>query len=409
MRGASPNKVLSNVRINIARYSLSAARTLWQNCRMSDTLDLARQLIARPSLTPDDAGCQELMIARLETLGFTIERLRFGEVDNLWARRGAAEPLFAFAGHTDVVPTGPVPQWQSPPFTPTLRDGLLYGRGAADMKGSLAAMVTACERFVTAHPQHPGSLAFLITSDEEGPSIDGTVKVIQHLQARDERIRWCLVGEPTCEAQLGDTIKNGRRGSLSGQLLVEGVQGHVAYPQRADNPVHNAAPALAELCATVWDQGNESFPPTSFQISNLHAGTGATNVIPGTLEVLFNFRYSTEVTERELRRRVSEILDRYGLRYRIQWTHAGEPFLTPAGELVDAARSAIRKTVGIEATLSTSGGTSDGRFIAPTGAQVVELGPLNASIHKIDECVRADDLALLSSIYERILEHLLGP
>ncbi|MHB8473378.1 MAG: succinyl-diaminopimelate desuccinylase [Gammaproteobacteria bacterium] len=376
---------------------------------MSDTLELAQQLIARPSLTPDDAGCQELLIARLAALGFSIERLRFGEVDNLWARHGTVDPVFAFAGHTDVVPTGPLAQWQSPPFTPTLRDGLLYGRGAADMKGSLAAMVTACERFVAAHPQHRGSLALLITSDEEGPSVDGTIKVVEHLQARGAKIRWCLVGEPTCETQLGDTIKNGRRGSLSGQLLVEGVQGHVAYPQRADNPAHRAAPALSELCATVWDQGNESFPPTSFQISNLHAGTGATNVIPGTLEVLFNFRYSTEVTERELRRRVSEILDRHDLRYELNWTHSGEPFLTPVGELVDAARSAIRELVGIEATLSTSGGTSDGRFIAPTGAQVVELGPLNASIHKIDECVHADDLNLLSSIYERILERLLAP
>ena len=374
---------------------------------MPDTLALTRQLIACPSLTPNDAGCQQLLIDRLADLGFQIERLRFDDVDNLWARRGTSSPLFAFAGHTDVVPTGPLEKWSSPPFEPTLRDGHLYGRGAADMKGSIAAMVTACERFIAAHPDHQGSIAFLITSDEEGPSINGTVKVVEHLEARGEKIKWCLVGEPTCEQQLGDTIKNGRRGSLSGRLIVQGVQGHVAYPQRADNPVHRVAPALADLCAEVWDQGNESFPPTTFQISNIHAGTGATNVIPGELEVLFNFRYSTEATHSELRRRVTEILSRYGLRYQLEWTHSGAPFLTRAGELVEAARAAIRELAGIEATLSTSGGTSDGRFIAPTGAQVLELGPLNASIHKIDECVSVADLDLLSSIYERILQHLL--
>jgi succinyl-diaminopimelate desuccinylase len=374
---------------------------------MSDTLALAQQLIARPSLTPEDAGCQELLIERLAVHGFRIERLRFDDVDNLWARRGTSGPLFAFAGHTDVVPTGPLAQWTSPPFEPTRRDGLLYGRGAADMKGSIAAMVTACERFIASHPDHQGSIAFLITSDEEGPSINGTVKVVEQLEARGEKIKWCLVGEPTCEKQLGDTIKNGRRGSLSGHLVIKGVQGHVAYPQRADNPVHRAAPALADLCAEIWDQGNESFPPTTFQISNIHAGTGATNVIPGELEVLFNFRYSTEVTDMDLRRRVTEILGRHGLRYELGWTHSGAPFLTRAGELVEAARAAIRELAGIEATLSTTGGTSDGRFIAPTGAQVLELGPLNASIHKIDECVAVADLDLLSSIYERILHHLL--
>lgn len=374
---------------------------------MSDTLALTQHLIARPSLTPDDAGCQELLIERLAVHGFLIERLRFDDVDNLWARRGTSGPLFAFAGHTDVVPTGPLAQWTSPPFEPTRRDGHLYGRGAADMKGSIAAMVTACERFIAAHPDHLGSIAFLITSDEEGPSINGTVKVVEHLEARGEKIKWCLVGEPTCEQRLGDTIKNGRRGSLSGHLVVKGVQGHVAYPQRADNPVHRAAPALADLCAEVWDQGNESFPPTTFQISNIHAGTGATNVIPGELEVLFNFRYSTEVTDAVLRRRVTEILSRHDLRYELKWTHSGGPFLTRAGELVAAARAAIRELAGIESTLSTSGGTSDGRFIAPTGAQVLELGPLNASIHKIDECVAVADLDLLSSIYERILQHLL--
>jgi len=374
---------------------------------MSDTLTLTQHLLARPSLTPDDAGCQELLIERLAVHGFLIERLRFDNVDNLWARRGTSGPLFAFAGHTDVVPTGPLAQWTSPPFAPTQRDGHLYGRGAADMKGSIAAMVTACERFIASHPDHQGSIAFLITSDEEGPSINGTVKVVEQLEARGEKIKWCLVGEPTCERQLGDTIKNGRRGSLSGRLVIKGVQGHVAYPQRADNPVHRAAPALADLCAEVWDQGNESFPPTTFQISNIHAGTGATNVIPGELEVLFNFRYSTEVTDEILRRRVSEILSRYGLRYELEWTHSGAPFLTRAGELVDAARHAIRELAGIEPTLSTSGGTSDGRFIAPTGAQVLELGPLNASIHKIDECVAIADLDLLSSIYESILGQLL--
>jgi len=348
-----------------------------------------------------------LLIERLAVHGFLIERLRFDDVDNLWARRGTAGPLFAFAGHTDVVPTGPLTQWTSPPFEPTRRDGHLYGRGAADMKGSIAAMVTACERFIAAHPDHNGSIAFLITSDEEGPSINGTVKVVEHLEARGEKIKWCLVGEPTGEQRLGDTIKNGRRGSLSARLVVRGVQGHVAYPQRADNPVHRAAPALADLCAEIWDQGNESFPPTTFQISNIHAGTGATNVIPGELEVLFNFRYSTEVTDMVLRRRVSEILSRHDLRYELEWTHSGAPFLTRAGELVEAARASIRELAGIEATLSTTGGTSDGRFIAPTGAQVLELGPLNASIHKIDECVAVADLDLLSSIYERILQHLL--
>jgi len=374
---------------------------------MSDTLALTQHLITRPSLTPDDAGCQKLLIERLAVHGFLIERMRFDDVDNLWARRGTAGPLFAFAGHTDVVPTGPLTQWTSPPFEPTRRDGHLYGRGAADMKGSIAAMVTACERFIAAHPDHNGSIAFLITSDEEGPSINGTVKVVEQLEARGEKIKWCLVGEPTCEQRLGDTIKNGRRGSLSARLVVRGVQGHVAYPQRADNPVHRAAPALADLCAEIWDQGNESFPPTTFQISNIHAGTGATNVIPGELEVLFNFRYSTEVTDMVLRRRVTEILSRHDLRYELEWTHSGAPFLTRAGELVEAARASIRELAGIEATLSTTGGTSDGRFIAPTGAQVLELGPLNASIHKIDECVAVADLDLLSSIYERILQHLL--
>ncbi len=399
--------VHGEIRATDIDFTLGRDGALWQNRAMSDTLALTQQLIARPSLTPNDAGCQELLIERLATLGFGIERLRFDTVDNLWARRGDSAPLFAFAGHTDVVPTGPLAQWTSPPFEPTQRNGHLYGRGAADMKGSIAAMVTACERFIAAHPDHQGSIAFLITSDEEGPSINGTVKVVEQLEARGEKIDWCLVGEPTCEQRLGDTVKNGRRGSLSGRLTIKGVQGHVAYPQRADNPVHRAAPALVALCTEVWDQGNESFPPTTFQISNIHAGTGATNVIPGELEVQFNFRYSTEVTDAELRRRITEILTRDELHYELEWTHSGVPFLTRAGELVDAARTAIRDLAGIEATLSTSGGTSDGRFIAPTGAQVLELGPLNASIHKIDECVAVADLDLLSTIYERILQHLL--
>ncbi|MDX1251093.1 MAG: succinyl-diaminopimelate desuccinylase [Gammaproteobacteria bacterium] len=375
---------------------------------MSPTLELAIDLISRPSVTPEDAGCQEAMIARLTAIGFNIERLPFGEVQNFWARRGTSGPLFAFAGHSDVVPTGPLEQWHSPPFTPTLREGYLYGRGAADMKGSLAAMVTACERFVAAHPGHHGSIAFLITSDEEGPSVDGTVKVVEHLSARGERIDWALVGEPTSTRQVGDVIKNGRRGSLSGTLTVRGVQGHVAYPHLADNPVHRFAPALAELCAIRWDEGSADFPPTTFQISNIHAGTGANNVIPGDLQVLFNFRYSTAVTYTQLRERVETVLNRHGLKYDLAWNLSGEPFLTRKGELIDAARGAIREIAGIEAELSTTGGTSDGRFIAPTGAQVLELGPVNATIHKLDECVSINDLDALSDIYQRILEKLLA-
>ncbi len=375
---------------------------------MSDTVDLALDLISRPSVTPEDGGCQDAMIARLEALGFAVERLRFADVDNFWARRGSGRPLFVFAGHTDVVPPGPVEKWSCHPFRPEVRDGWLYGRGAADMKGSLAAMVTACERFIAAHPDHKGSIGFLVTGDEEGPSINGTVKVVEHLEARGEKMDWCLVGEPTCEQRLGDTIKNGRRGSLNGRLVVRGIQGHVAYPHLADNPVHRAAPVLAQLCAMQWDQGNEFFPPTTFQISNIHAGTGATNVIPGELEVLFNFRYSTETTRERLEETVTTLLDRHGLDYRLEWTHSGDPFLTPCGELVEAARTAIREIAGIEPALSTTGGTSDGRFIAPTGAQVLEFGPLNATIHKIDERVHVDELDSLSRIYQRILEKLLA-
>jgi succinyl-diaminopimelate desuccinylase len=374
---------------------------------MSATLELAKDLISRTSVTPHDGGCQALMSARLSAIGFTCEALAFGEVSNLWARRGDAAPLLVFAGHTDVVPPGPAEHWLSDPFTPTLRDGLLYGRGAADMKGSLAAMVTACESFVARHPGHGGSIGFLITSDEEGPAVDGTVKVVEHLNARGERIDLCLVGEPSSRERLGDVVKNGRRGSLNGRLTVRGRQGHVAYPQLAANPIHLAAPALAELAAIEWDRGNEFFPPTSFQVSNIQAGTGAENVIPGELQVLFNLRYSTELDSPTIRSRVHAVLDRHRLDYRLDWRLSGEPFLTPAGELVAAARTAIREIAGVETELSTSGGTSDGRFIAPTGAQVLELGPLNATIHQVNECVSVDDLDRLSAMYSRILEQLL--
>ncbi|MDX1698500.1 MAG: succinyl-diaminopimelate desuccinylase [Thiohalobacterales bacterium] len=375
---------------------------------MSDTRELASDLIARASVTPEDAGCQSLLAERLGGIGFSIEHMRFGEVDNLWARRGSESPVFVFAGHTDVVPPGPPEAWASPPFVPQIRDGYLYGRGAVDMKTSIAAMVTACERFVSAHPAHRGSIAFLITSDEEGPSIDGTVKVVEQLEARGEKIDWCLVGEPSSAERTGDTIKNGRRGSLNGTLSIHGRQGHVAYPQLADNPVHRAAPALAELAALEWDRGNDHFPPTSFQISNIHAGDGTVNVIPGDLDILFNLRFSTESTVESIRARTEEILGRHGLDYSLEWKLSGLPFLTPAGELVDAATAAIRKVTGIDTRLSTSGGTSDGRFIAPTGAQVVELGPVNATIHQVNECIRVSEIDDLSVIYEEILKNLLG-
>jgi succinyl-diaminopimelate desuccinylase len=377
---------------------------------MSDsaTLSLAKALISRPSVTPDDAGCQQLMAERLQAQDFRIQHLRFGHVHNLWARRGTEAPLFVFAGHTDVVPPGPLPQWQNNPFEPAVKDGKLYGRGAADMKGSLAAMVVATEQFLHLHPRHKGSIGFLLTSDEEGPAVDGTVKVIQHLLANQERIDWCLVGEPTCTDKTGDTIKNGRRGSLSGVLTVYGQQGHVAYPHLADNPVHRAAPALAELSATEWDRGNDYFPATTFQISNIHAGTGADNVIPGELKVHFNFRYSTATIYTELQQRVESLLSRHKLNYQINWTLSGEPFLTTRGELIDAVSQAIKDETGIKTELSTAGGTSDGRFIAPTGAQVVELGPVNATIHKINECVRLEELEQLTAIYRGTLEKLLA-
>jgi len=374
---------------------------------MSDTLDLARELISRQSVTPEDAGCQSIMAGRLEALGFSLDHLRFGEVDNLWARRGSEGPLFVFAGHTDVVPTGPEDEWRHAPFSPTEENGLLYGRGAADMKGSLAAMITATERFITQHPDHQGSIGYLITSDEEGPAIEGTVKVVEWLQSRNEAIDWCLVGEPTSSDKVADVIKNGRRGSLGATLTIRGTQGHVAYPHLAKNPVHLIAPVLAELVAMKWDNGNESFPPTTFQISNIQAGTGATNVIPGDLTVLFNFRFSTEVTDAELRTQVETILQKHQLDYRIDWQLSGQPFLTPTGELVDATQAAIKNICGYETKLSTSGGTSDGRFIAPSGAQVVELGPLNATIHKVDEHVAITELDTLSEIYQQILSNLL--
>jgi len=374
---------------------------------VNPTLALACDLIRRPSVTPDDQGCQRLLAARLEKIGFDVEHLRSGDVDNLWARRGEGDPVFTFAGHTDVVPPGPTEQWISDPFTPEIREGRLYGRGAADMKGSIAAMVTACERFTMNHPRHGGSLSFLITSDEEGPATDGTVRVVERLIARGEHIDFCLVGEPSSQAHLGDVIKNGRRGSLGGILRVYGQQGHVAYPQSADNPIHRAAPALAELVAIEWDQGNAYFPPTTFQISNIRAGTGVENVIPGMLEVRFNLRYSTESTVESLQSRITTLLQRHGLNFTIDWNLSGRPFLTPPGELVDAARSAIRDICGRTVELSTSGGTSDGRFIAPLGSQVVELGPVNATIHKVNEYVSVKDLERLSLIYEKIISTLL--
>ena len=376
---------------------------------MSPTLELARELVRRPSVTPEDAGCQALIAERLAPLGFRIEPLPFGEVTNLWARRGDTGPLLCLAGHTDVVPPGPLEDWTSPPFEPTIRDGRLYGRGAADMKGSLAAMVTAVEGFLARNSGHEASIAFLLTSDEEGPSVDGTVRVVERLLARGEAIDYALVGEPSSRERLGDTIKNGRRGSLNGFLTVHGKQGHVAYPHLAKNPFHAAAPALAALCAEVWDRGNEHFPPTSLQIANLRMGTGAENVIPGRLTAQFNLRFSTELTSEVIDQRVRRILDAGGFDYELRWRLSGNPFLTPAGELVDAARAAIAEVEGIETQLSTSGGTSDGRFIAPMGAQVMELGPINASIHQVDEHVGVEELEHLSDIYRCILERLLPP
>jgi succinyl-diaminopimelate desuccinylase len=371
------------------------------------TLELCCELIRRPSVTPDDAGCQALMMQKLRALGFACTELHYGAVSNFWAERGRQGPLLVFAGHTDVVPTGPTNQWHTPPFEPTLRDGVLFGRGSADMKGSLAAMLVACEEFVAAHPQHPGRIGFLITSDEEGPAVDGTARVLDFLRERGQSIDWCVVGEPSSAVTLGDTIKNGRRGSLGVVLTVRGVQGHIAYPHLADNPIHRVLPALQALTAEVWDAGNEFFPPTSLQVSNINGGTGATNVIPGTVEVVFNFRFSTEVSETELRQRTESILRAHQLDYDIQWQLSGQPFLTSRGELLDAAVASIREITGQEPELSTAGGTSDGRFIAPTGAQVVEVGPVNATIHKLNEQVLAADLPRLAAIYKGILTRLL--
>jgi succinyl-diaminopimelate desuccinylase len=374
----------------------------------SDTLNFATDLIARRSVTPQDEGCQALIAQRLARSGFQPEAMRFGEVDNLWLRRGNAAPLLCFAGHTDVVPTGPLDSWSSDPFQPEIRDGHLYGRGAADMKSSLAAFVTAIERFTSEHPNHSGSIALLLTSDEEGPAKDGTVRVVETLRARGERIDYCIVGEPTSVERLGDMIKNGRRGSLSGAITVKGAQGHVAYPHLARNPVHLFAPALAELVATTWDQGNEYFPPTTWQVSNMHAGTGATNVIPGELQAHFNFRFSPESTIDDLKRRVTDILDRHQLDYRIEWSLSGKPFMTRKGKLVDAVGRAIHRVAGISPELSTTGGTSDGRFIADICDEVVELGPVNASIHKIDENIAVADIDNLSRIYHQILCEILN-
>jgi succinyl-diaminopimelate desuccinylase len=374
---------------------------------MSQTLELTQNLMARRSVTPADEGCQDVMIGRLEALGFRIERLRYGNVDNFWARRGTDGPVFCFAGHTDVVPTGPLEEWKSDPFVPSVRDGFLFGRGAADMKSGLAAMVTATEAFVAAHPRHKGSIAFLITSDEEGPSVDGTKRVVETLAARHERIDWCIVGEPSSEQKIGDTIKVGRRGSFSGRLTVHGVQGHVAYPQLAENPVHTLAPALAELTSRVWDQGNEHFQPTTFQVSNLNAGTGAPNVIPGELKARFNLRYSPVQTQEGLKEIVEGILRKHGVRYTLEWYVSGEPFYTVPGVLSGAVSSAIEAVTGGRPKLSTGGGTSDGRFIAPLGAQVVELGVVNTTIHKVNESVSLADIDTLHTMYFNTLRNLL--
>ena len=372
----------------------------------SPTLALTKQLIAKQSVTPMDEGCQVLMIEHLQKIGFDVESLSFGDVDNFWAIKGDAGPILCFAGHTDVVPSGPASSWSQPPFEPTVVGGQLYGRGAADMKGSLAAMLVAVERFVDEHPDHNGRIAFLITSDEEGVATNGTVKVVQWLQDQNITPDYCLVGEPSSTAKCGDVIKNGRRGSLGCTMTVKGLQGHVAYPHLGRNPIHLAAPALAELASESWDQGNEFFPATSFQISNINGGTGATNVIPGELEVMFNFRFSTEVTDGHLRQRTEAILDGHGLDYELTWNLSGQPFLTPEGELVEAAVASIKQVTGMDTELSTAGGTSDGRFIAPMGTQVVELGPINATIHQIDENTNVAELDVLTDIYQALLQRL---
>lgn len=374
---------------------------------MTPVIALAKALIERPSVTPEDAGCQTLMIERLKALGFNIEPMIFEDTTNLWARKGTEAPLMVFAGHTDVVPPGDHSQWQSAPFTPEIRDGYLYGRGAADMKGSLACMVVAVERFLAETPNHKGSIAFLITSDEEGPFINGTTRVVDTLEARHEKMDYCIVGEPSSTAQIGDVIKNGRRGSITGDLTVQGVQGHVAYPHLAKNPIHSALAALDELAQKVWDQGNAYFPPTSFQIANIQSGTGASNVIPGEMQVQFNFRFSTELTAEQIRQQTQAILDKHDVNYDLKWTLSGHPFLTDKGTLLDAVVTSVEQITQRTPQLLTTGGTSDGRFIAQTGAQVIELGPINATIHKVDECVNVADLEILTDIYQRVLDNLL--
>ncbi len=374
---------------------------------MDNTVKLAIELIQKKSVTPVDNGCQRLIADLLQSSGFKIEPLKFGHVDNLWARRGHEAPLLVFLGHTDVVPPGELEAWQFPPFESTIHNGFLYGRGSADMKAGVAAMTIACQRFVEKHPKHQGSIGFLLTSDEEGPAIDGTVKVVEQLQTRQEKIDWCLVGEPSSEERAGDTIKNGRRGSLSGDLIIYGTQGHVAYPHLANNPIHCFAPLLNELIQTEWDRGNAFFPPTSFQVVNINAGTGASNVIPGQFQVKFNFRYCTEVTHEQLQAKIETLLEKHQLNYQITWNHSGFPFVTEEGKLIQAAQAAVQEICGYMPGLSTGGGTSDGRFIAPTGAEVIELGPINATIHKANECVKVEDLVQLALIYERILEKLL--
>jgi len=374
---------------------------------MTDTLKLAIELLKKPSLTPDDACCMDLMADYLQQRGFNIEWMNFGETRNMWARKGTEAPLFCFAGHTDVVPTGPLSEWNTPPFEPTIKDGLLYGRGAADMKGSLAAMLTACDSFINNHQNHPGSISFLITSDEEGPALDGTVKVIETLNQRNEKIDFCIVGEPSSYKELGDMVRVGRRGSINGYLTLFGKQGHVAYPELVDNPIHALSPILSKLTAEKWDEGNDYFPPTSFQISNINSGTGVENVVPGQLELIFNLRFSSELSPEEIKRRVTYIVDQQSDNYELTWKLSGLPFITEKGTLTSAVEKAILDVSGIKTILSTAGGTSDGRFIAPTGAQLIELGPVNETIHKINECVSVDDLELLSTTYSKILENIL--
>lgn len=375
---------------------------------MTDTLEILKDLIARESVTPFDAGCQDVIADRLGKLGFIEERLNFADTQNIWLRRGNAKPLFVFLGHTDVVPTGPLDAWISPPFTPAISDGKLYGRGAADMKGGIAAFMTAVERFLADYPEPQGSIAVMLTSDEEGIATHGVVKVVEVLEARNEKIDWCLVGEPSSDKKIGDVIRVGRRGSLCAKLTIAGIQGHVAYPELAENPIHTLAPALKELTEEIWDQGNQFFPPTSLQVSNIHAGTGAENIIPGHVDVQFNLRFCTELDEQKIKQRTHAILDKHGFNYEIHWRLSGNPFLTEKGALIDAAHAAIKTVTGYETRDDTGGGTSDGRFIAPTGAEVIELGPLNESIHKINENVGLEDLEILSKIYENLLTNLLA-